>query len=76
LAQVTIPDGSPVVGSRVADVSLPADARLYAHGRANEAMEIPLPGTEIRSGDHVGVMAAPDVLDDLRDQLRGEAAPS
>jgi len=75
LAQVTIPAESPVIGTRVVDLSLPADARIYAHGRADEAMEIPLPQTEIRAGDHVAVMAAPAVLEDLRGELRG-AAPA
>ena len=74
IAQITIPEGSPVIGSRVVDIDLPAEARIYAHGRAGEPMEIPLPQATVEAGDHVGVMADPDVLEALRGRLRGEAA--
>ncbi len=74
IAQVIIPEDSPVIGTRVVDVDLPAEARIYAHGRAGEAMEIPLPQTELDAGDHLGVMAEPTVIEELRGRLRGEAA--
>jgi trk system potassium uptake protein TrkA len=44
-ASVEIPAGSPVVGERVVALELPEEARIYAHGRANEPMTIPLPQT-------------------------------
>jgi trk system potassium uptake protein TrkA len=74
VATVTIPDGSPVVGKRVVEVDLPNKARIYAHGRAKEPMEIPLPQTRIEAGDDVALMAAPDHLSDIRSFLRGEEA--
>jgi trk system potassium uptake protein TrkA len=72
-ATVKIPAGAPVVGDRVVALDMPGDARIYAHGRANEPMTIPLPQTEIEAGDSVAVMAHPDALTAVREQLRGEA---
>jgi trk system potassium uptake protein TrkA len=74
IASVAIPEGSPVVGERVVEVELPGDARIYAHGRAEESMTIPLPRTTIQPGDNIAVMAAPDVLPGVRSHLRGEPA--
>lgn len=74
VASVTIPEGSPVVGDRVVELSLPGEARIYAHGRADESMTIPLPQTAIEAGDSIAVMADPDVLSEVRAFLRGEAA--
>jgi trk system potassium uptake protein TrkA len=74
IAQITIPEGSPVIDTRVVDLDLPEEARIYAHGRAGDAMEIPLPQTRFEAGDNVGVMAEPTVLENLRGHLRGEAA--
>jgi len=73
-ATVKIPAGAPVVGERVVALELPGDARIYAHGRANEPMTIPLPQTEIEAGDSVAIIAHPDSLAGVREQLRGEAA--
>jgi trk system potassium uptake protein TrkA len=72
-ASVTIPEGSPVVGERVVALELPGEARIYAHGRANEPMTIPLPQTEIEADDSVALIAHPDSLADVRQRLRGEA---
>jgi trk system potassium uptake protein TrkA len=74
VASVVVPEDSPAIGERVVDLSLPGDARVYAHGRADESMTIPLPRTTIEAGDSIAVMAEPAVLDDVRAQLRGEAA--
>ena len=73
IASVEVPDGSPVIGKRVVEVELPGDAHIYAHGRTHKPMTIPLPQTEIETGDSVAVMAAPDSLDSVRAALRGEA---
>jgi len=72
-ASIEVPDGSPAVGMRVVEVELPGDARIYAHGRANEAMTIPLPQTEIEGGDSVAIIADPESVSAARKQLRGEA---
>jgi trk system potassium uptake protein TrkA len=74
VASVRIPEDSPVIGDRVVELTLPGDARIYAHGRADESMTVPLPQTVIEAGDSLAVMADPSVLEDVRAHLRGEAA--
>ncbi|PSP32712.1 potassium transporter Trk [Halobacteriales archaeon QH_10_67_22] len=76
VASVEIPAGSPVVGERVVEVDLRGEARIYAHGRRNEPMEIPLPQTRIEAGDMVALMAAPDDLPEIRTFLRDDEAPA
>ncbi|WP_225332750.1 potassium channel family protein [Halomicrobium urmianum] len=71
VASVTVPEHSPVIGERVIEVDLPGDARIYAHGKAHEAMTIPLPRTTVEAGDSVAVMASPETLDDVRAALKG-----
>jgi trk system potassium uptake protein TrkA len=70
---VTIPEGAPVVGRRVIEVELPSDARIYAHGRRDEDMRIPLPQTAFEAGDNVAIMVTPDAIDEVRSALRGQA---
>jgi trk system potassium uptake protein TrkA len=70
-ASVRIPADSPHVGRRVVSLELPGNARLYAHGRANEPMTIPLPQTEIEAGDSVAVVAEQEVLAAVRAELVG-----
>ncbi|MDG5777904.1 TrkA family potassium uptake protein [Haloarculaceae archaeon H-GB2-1] len=71
---VSIPDGSPVVGKRVVEIDLPGDARIYAHGRRDESMSIPLPKDVIEAGDSLAITATPQDIDAIRAQLRGEQA--
>jgi trk system potassium uptake protein TrkA len=70
---IRIDEGSPVVGERVAGVELPAAGKIYAHGRANEPMEIPLPGTTIEAGDRMAVLVETDSMDDVRAMFRPAA---
>ena len=70
-ASVRIPTESPHVGRRVVSLELPGNARVYAHGRANEPMTIPLPQTEIQGGDSVAVVAEQDTLAEVREMLTG-----
>jgi trk system potassium uptake protein TrkA len=74
VATVNIPEGSPLIGRRVVDVDLQGDAHIYAHGRSDEPMEIPLPQTKIEAGDDVALMAAPADLPEIRAFLRGDEA--
>ena len=74
VASVTIPEDSPVVGERVIEIELPDEARIYAHGRAHEAMTIPLPQTTFEAGDSVAVLTDPELLAEVRATLRGEEA--
>ena len=71
IARVSVPEDAPVVGDRVVDVGLPGASRVYAHGRGNEDMSIPLPQTRFEPGDAVAVMAESDLLQDVRASIRG-----
>jgi trk system potassium uptake protein TrkA len=74
LLSIRIPEGSPVVGRRVNDLSDAidaTDARVYAHGRAGESMTVPLPGTDIEPGDRVAVITDRGVIDHVRSGLIG-----
>lgn len=73
VASIQVPENSPLIGKRVVEVELPADARIYAHGRAKEAMSIPLPQTAIEANDSIAVMADPDKLGAVRASVRGES---
>lgn len=73
VASVEIPADAPVIGQRVVEVELPGEARIYAHGRADESMTIPLPQTTIKAGDSLAILTDPDTLADVRTALRGEA---
>lgn len=72
VASVEVPEESPFIGERVIEIELPGDARIYAHGREDESMTIPLPQTRIEAGDSVAVMTDPELLADVRAMLRGE----
>jgi trk system potassium uptake protein TrkA len=72
VASVTIPEGAPVLGKRVVEVDLPGEARIYAHGRADESMTIPLPQTTLEPGDSVAVVGDPEQLPEIQAALRGD----
>ena len=72
LTTVTILPDSPAVGQRVNDLDLPADALVYAHGRADERLTIPLPGTTLEAGDSVAMVVKRGVMDEVRTSLLGE----
>ncbi|PSQ40728.1 potassium transporter Trk [Halobacteriales archaeon SW_12_71_31] len=67
---LTIEEGSPAVGRRVVAVDLPQSGHIYAHGRADEPMHVPLPSTTIEAGDRVAVLVETDALDEVRSVLR------
>lgn len=71
MLSITITADSPAVGKRVSEVSMPAGARIYAHGMAGEPMRIPLPGTEISPGDRVAVIAEGESLSTVNELLVG-----
>jgi len=74
LASIEIPDGSPAVGQRVVELSLPGSARVYTHGRSREAMSIPLPQTVIEPGDRIGILSDPASLQDVKASLQQSEA--
>ncbi|EMA53472.1 TRK potassium uptake system protein [Halococcus salifodinae DSM 8989] len=69
---LTVPEGSPAIDERVVSLDVPEGVRIYAHGRAGEAMDIPLPRTAIEAGDQLAVVAEPDAVSVVRDRLRGD----
>ena len=69
LTVLEIQEGSPAVGKRMSELELPESARIYAHGRAREALTIPLPGTELAVGDEVAVVAETERVDELQAAL-------
>jgi trk system potassium uptake protein TrkA len=70
---LTVPEGAPVVGKRVAGLSFDR-ARVYAHGPPREPMTIPLPGTEVAAGDRLAMVIETDAIDEVRRELLGDAA--
>lgn len=71
LSVVEIEAGAPAAGKRLSDLSLPSGARIYAHGRRDETLTIPLPGTELAAGDEVAIIAEPDVAAEASRTLTG-----
>ncbi|WP_436344551.1 potassium channel family protein [Natronorubrum sp. FCH18a] len=74
LTVLEITDDSPAVGKRISELELPADARIYAHGRERESLTIPLPGTELAGGDEVAIITETDRADDVRSALLSASA--
>jgi trk system potassium uptake protein TrkA len=72
VATVDVPADSPLVGRRVVEVSFPVDSRVYAHGRRNEPMTIPLPQATIEAGDSLALIADGTALGDIRAMVKGE----
>jgi trk system potassium uptake protein TrkA len=71
LTTVTVTDDAPIVGRRVSSLDVDG-ARIYAHGRAHEALTIPLPGTEIEAGDRLAVVVEGEHVSAVREALLGE----
>jgi trk system potassium uptake protein TrkA len=74
VVELTITDESPVKGYSISELSLPADSRILAFGKADEAMRIPLPDDSLETGDRVAVLADFKVLEDVRQILVGDAS--
>jgi trk system potassium uptake protein TrkA len=64
-----IHEDSMAVGKRISELELPESARIYAHGRAQEPMTIPLPGMELQADDRVAVVVETQGLDEVREIL-------
>ncbi|WP_435175754.1 potassium channel family protein [Halorussus sp. AFM4] len=74
VVELTITDDSPVKGYSISELSLPADSRILAFGKADEPMGIPLPDDSLAVGDRLAVLADFDVLGDVRKILVGDAS--
>ncbi|NHN42074.1 TrkA family potassium uptake protein [Halorubellus sp. JP-L1] len=69
----TVDANSSLVGERLVNVDLPEDARVYAHGAADDPLTIPLPTVELAAGDRVAVVVDQDAVDAVRETFRAEA---
>jgi trk system potassium uptake protein TrkA len=77
LLTITIPNETPAVGKRVRGLMDGLDipqARVYAHGRARDALTIPLPGTKIEAGDRIAVIAEREVVEAVQSRMAGQSA--
>lgn len=70
LVTVSLDPDAPVVGSRVNGLDIDG-VRVYAHGRGDEPMRIPLPGTTLEAGDRLATLVETDRIDDVRTALLG-----
>ncbi|MFB6155461.1 MAG: TrkA family potassium uptake protein [Haloferacaceae archaeon] len=71
LTDVHVPEGAPIVGEPVNGLDVP-HARIYAHGREREPMDIPLPATRIEAGDRLALLVESGYETDVRRSLLGE----
>lgn len=77
LFTVTLTDDSPLIDDHITELERTVeqlDARVYAHGREREPLTIPVPGTTVKPGDHIAVIAERDAVEAVRDTLLGEPA--
>ena len=68
----TITESSPMKGYSISELALPAQSRLLAFGKRDEAMGIPLPDDSLEAGDRVAVLADFEVLEEVRQLLVGD----
>jgi trk system potassium uptake protein TrkA len=66
VVELEVTDQSPVRGYTVSELSLPADSRLLAFGKQEEALALPDPDASLELGDRLVVLADFDVLADVR----------
>ncbi|MEF8781309.1 MAG: NAD-binding protein [Haloferacaceae archaeon] len=71
LTTVSVTPGAPIVGDHVNEIDLGDRGRIYAHGRDEEPMTIPLPGTIVEEGDRLALLADADALEEVRAALLG-----
>ncbi|MFB6169970.1 MAG: TrkA family potassium uptake protein [Haloarculaceae archaeon] len=75
LVELTVTEDSPMKGYTLSELELPANARLLAYGTDSEALSLPDPDTTLSMGDRLVVIAAFDVLDDVRSIVVGDDTP-
>lgn len=71
LSVLTVSDDAPVVGDTIGRLDLPTGARLYAHGRGDESLTVPLPSTQLRPDDRVALLIERDAVDQTRARFLG-----
>jgi trk system potassium uptake protein TrkA len=70
LVELTLPEGSPVVGKHVYDLRLPHDCSLVALVRDGHVI-IPEPETPLSAGDEILAIATTDAEEAFRQSLTG-----
>ena len=71
LTTVTVTDDAPIVGDHVNEIDLGDRGRIYAHGRDEDPMTIPLPGTLVEAGDRLALLVDSEHIDVVRSELLG-----
>jgi trk system potassium uptake protein TrkA len=79
LVEFSITEASPMRGYSIAELELPANAKLLAFGKAGEAVGVPASDVSLELGDNLVILAHFEVLDDVRrivvgDTTRAKAA--
>lgn len=69
IIEVTLPTASHLVGRPLTDLNLPADAALLTIIRSGNVLT-PAPDLELRAGDELVLLVAPQIEDRIRDHLR------
>lgn len=71
VVELTVTEASPTRGYTIAEVQLPADARLLAFGKEGDPLSLPAPDVSLETGDRLVVLADFGVLDDVRQIVVG-----
>jgi trk system potassium uptake protein TrkA len=72
LTSLSVPTDAPIIGQTVNEIELGDHGRIYAHGRANEPMTIPLPATTVKTGDRLAIVVEQNNLIEVRHTLMGD----
>ena len=73
--RITADQSPSLVGRKVAEAELPAGA-LVALVRRGRQTRVPGGGTELKEGDYLTVIGAPEVIEELADRYGREPGPS
>ena len=74
IVQFAVSQDAPMRGYTLSELELPANARVLAYGKKDEALGLPLPHETLEVGDHIAVIAEFDALDGVRQILVGTEA--
>lgn len=74
LTVITVHPDAPAVGESIGRLELPAGSRLYAHGRGDESLTIPLPSTVLEAHDRVALLVDEAATEATWEYLRGTPA--
>ena len=72
LTVLTVKSGAPCLGETIGRLDPPEGVRLYAHGRGDESLTIPLPSTELQAGDRVALLVERQAVDEAQAYFIGD----